>query len=84
MGTNETGYNLDLTFTILSLGVTATASWTLIYTFSSVVDNVQGRIFSGDLIFDSTQGGNIDLLVREDVGTGNPVTFNIKQAIITT
>lgn len=84
LGTNETGYNLDLTFTILSLGVTATASWTLIYTFSSVVDNVQGRIFSDDLIFDSTQGGNIDLLVREDVGTGNPVTFNIKQAIITT
>ena len=84
LGTNETGYNLNLTFTILSLGVTATASWTLIYTFSSVVDNVQGRIFSDDLIFDSTQGGNIDLLVREDVGTGNPVTFNIKQAIITT
>ena len=84
LGTNETGYNLDLTFTILSLGVTATASWTLIYTFSSVVDNVQGRIFSDDLIFDSMQGGNIDLLVREDVGTGNPVTFNIKQAIITT
>ena len=45
---------------------------------------MQGRIFSDDLIFDSTQGGNIDLLAREDVGTGNPVTFNIKQAIITT
>ena len=84
LGTNETGYNLDLTFTILSTGLTATASWTLIYTFSSGVDDLQGRVFSDELTFDSTQGGDIDLLVSEDVGTGNPVTFNIKQAIITT
>lgn len=84
LGTNETGYNLDLTFTILSTGLNATASWTLIYTFSSGADDLQGRVFSDELTFDSTQGGNIDLLVREDVGTGNPVTFNIKQAIITT
>lgn len=84
LGTNETGFNLNLTFTVLSLGVTASASWTLVYTFSSGVDDVQGRIFSDELTFDSTLGGNIDLLVREDVGTGNPVTFNVKQAIITT
>lgn len=84
LGTNETGFNLNLTFTILSVGVTATASWTLIYTFSSGVDDLQGRVFSDELTFDSTQVGNIDLLVREDVGTGNPVTFDIKQSIITT
>lgn len=84
LGTNETGFNLNLTFTILSVGVTATASWTLIYTFSSGVDDLQGRVFSDELTFDSTQVGNIDLLVREDVGTGNAVTFDIKQSIITT
>jgi hypothetical protein len=84
LGTNETGYNLDLTFTILTIGVTATVSWTLIYTFASGADDLQGRVFSDELTFDSTQGGNIDLLVTDDIGTGNPVTFIIKQAIITT
>lgn len=83
-GTNETGFNLNLTFTILTLGISANVSWTLIYTFSTDEEEVQGRIFSDELTFDSTQGGNIDLLVREDVATGNPVTFIIKQAILNT
>jgi len=83
-GSNETGYVLDLTFTILSLGTTANLSWTLAYTFAGFSDDLQGRIFSDELTFDSTVGGDINLLVREDTGTGLPVNFNVKQSTVTT